>query len=1068
MIDTSKLDSEIKELEEKEKVYRDKIIKSPTAIGSAEPASSVDISNQLEMKRIQKQIDNLTNKKIRAQWYPEEDTSSTEGAPEFGLFGSAIDFITRPLYGVAGIAKHTVGQGSGTLGEDVANNMVKGKTLFGDILRTSGVPGGVAAPLGLALDIGMDPLNWFSMGTAAFLPRVVMGGIKGATKGGAEGALRGLALGAKSGALTKAGTVAKYTPYAKKTKAYGSLMENVLEATGKYEKLTDTTYKDLIKHKGMGLGSKRIPIRDVLEGIADMTPKGRKVFEFLDYDPIDWVRQSAVIDTLKRSFPSGVAQSEIREVVNKANKGEDFMSQVDEILERLGKETDEAPIIPEPIMKGVDWSPSKNKKFSEKMSKHTAKLAESGIDEDDILARAIEIVNKADDAVTLQKNPRVGFTENPIERALRLTAEELEGSPVTLNEIAEIVNSGALEGTGVAWFDKLRLDIKTAEKLKFQWGKKELNAGKMFIDTTDQLMALFKLFKVPLSPTSWNNAVAGNYTMNFMGTGDGGPGFVKRFFQVLKAYRNKPDGAAKLEEIFLAAEGPNSPTLRALQKNETAAVGTFGSIDFIGANAVIDNLTRDANRYRAAQRAKNVYKTSVDSVVAETVMDARKRGIIPEGTSDEVAFAQVKEALKETAIEGNISANKRAVDTTSKTSIGGSSSIEAALKEGRMQSYGNWVTNELFTTDAQSRMFKKIKENAKKPGAWGWKALDWTFSKATGGYAKIDQLFKMTTFVRATVDGYTIDQIRRIRNLLDLTDEVVPFVNSAKEMRYRLSPLKALELSNILYLNYAAMPAAVRILRQAPLAGSPFISFMYGMALKTGQTMVYNPSAFTKVSSTMHEFGGKKTPLEKKALESPYYSYLNRTGMVRLPGSFWDENPVYLNLANMIPYYSLNMFNPSETNFREKTTATEIVSKIQKSPFFKTPMGAFLFDFFVQPAILGDKIAPQGQFGQPLYPQDATMGEKAFYGARTLSEAYVPNILSYAGLVIPSKYSEYLPSYQMAGLSQAKEGKNRIGIKGKEGELSRTIRKLLSMSGFPVQAPVDLTFTEQEFKKANN
>lgn len=36
--------------------------------------------------------------------------------------------------------------------------------------------------------------------------------------------------------------------------------------------------------------------------------------------------------------------------------------------------------------------------------------------------------------------------------------------------------------------------------------------------------------------------------------------------------------------------------------------------------------------------------------------------------------------------------------------------------------------------------------------------------------------------------------------------------------------------------------------------------------------------------------------------------------MLKLP--FFQENPLYLNVANMIPYYSMNMFMPNERKYQ--------------------------------------------------------------------------------------------------------------------------------------------------------
>jgi hypothetical protein len=229
---------------------------------------------------------------------------------------------------------------------------------------------------------------------------------------------------------------------------------------------------------------------------------------------------------------------------------------------------------------------------------------------------------------------------------------------------------------------------------------------------------------------------------------------------------------------------------------------------------------------------------------------------------------------------------------------------------------------------------------------------------------------------------------------------------------------------------------------------------MYGMALKTGQTLAYNPSAFNKVTFAMNEYGGTKTPLEKKALTGSYYSYLTQPGMFRVPGEFFDKNPIYLNLANMIPYYSLNMFNPIQTTYGN-TWKEKLAQTFQTLPVMKDPLGSTLFDYIVQPLILGEAIRPQGQFGQPLYPVDATGIEKLGYGLRSLGEAFVPNVAAYAGAVTPENVAQYIPSYRWRQLALSKYGKNQLGITGKESKSSRFMRTLLQATGILVQAPVD-------------
>jgi hypothetical protein len=118
----------------------------------------------------------------------------------------------------------------------------------------------------------------------------------------------------------------------------------------------------------------------------------------------------------------------------------------------------------------------------------------------------------------------------------------------------------------------------------------------------------------------------------------------------------------------------------------------------------------------------------------------------------------------------------------------------------------------------------------------------------------------------------------------------------------------------------------------------------------------------------------------------------------------------------------------------------------------------------IQPLILGEAIRPQGQFGQPLYPIDASGIEKTGYGVRSIGEAFTPNIWSYggllSGLVAPEEITNLVPSYRWRQLSLAEKGESQLGISGKEPALSRTIRTLLQTSGVPIQAPVNTSFVQ--------
>jgi len=240
-------------------------------------------------------------------------------------------------------------------------------------------------------------------------------------------------------------------------------------------------------------------------------------------------------------------------------------------------------------------------------------------------------------------------------------------------------------------------------------------------------------------------------------------------------------------------------------------------------------------------------------------------------------------------------------------------------------------------------------------------------------------------------------------------------------------------------MNYAAMPGAVKVLRSMPLFGMPFASFMYAMLTKTGQTALYNPSFFNKVQFMLNELNGGRSPIEKLALNQPYYQWMRENGMVSIP--FFRDSPVYMNMSSFFPYMTMNIFEPSERR-TEKTLGGTITKMIDSMPILKTPEGQVLMDYFIVPALLRDT-NPTGIFDQPLYPADASAGTKAAYFARSMGETIFPSNLAALGVVTPEAALPYMPSYKYRKLGYAAKGKSPLGLTTKESRVSATVRALI-------------------------
>jgi hypothetical protein len=1019
--DVPGIENQITRLKDQASTYQSALNSSPTALGGSGTPTSFDIKNQESLQSLQKQIQNLTDQKLKTQWYGTDKTTNatTEGQePARGLIGSTLDYLARPLYGVVGATKHIIGQGSGSLYQDVADNMVRNKNTFGDVLKTSGVPWAVSAPLGFALDVGMDPINWLTMGSSAIVPRLATGLIKGIDTG--EGAIRGLSVAAKSGLMEKANTVGRFVPFLRKTELMSKFGESTLAATDAFETLTGRTAAKIVTERGMGVGSFRIGLGEVINKVADAIPGGQKVLQNFVYDPSEWVRQARIKDVMQESLGSGV---DLKNVVNASIKGEDIKPMLQEAAEKVKAQMAKTPVGP-PLEINIDAG---NKlATSKEVDQFTSKLRAAGIDKK-VSEAAPGIVKGVDDASSILKNPTPYISGDPMENALRIANERVGGEGITLDDVAKMVNSGALDETGVKWFDKMNKAIRGFELKIGKSSNEAVKIGKAVMDKYDQAMGIFRVAKVGASPTAYVNNVVGNVAMYHMVTGGVDTIYLERVKQSWNLYRNKTGAASLIDDLLMnagRAMGNENAIKDALGEMKTAARGTFGSLDF--ANA----------KYNAEK----------------VLTAARDAGIVPATVKAEDIATDLQKALEEVS-----QVQMRA----------GTQPVRSLLAEGKNVTRGDigtgMLTNEMFNSTATAQMFDYISKKAAADTSKlsVWKLLDSTLNKMSSKYETIDQTFKMATFLRATVDGFSLAQLRNMRSIIDINpEELMRYAKNGKYL-YRLAPRTALELANTAHLNYNAMPAAIRVMRNLPLLGSPFVSFMYGMTLRTAQTLAYNPSAFNKVTFAMNDFGGTKTPLEKKALSTDFYSYLKQPGMFRMPGGFFDKNPIYLNLTNVIPYYSLNMFNPNQTKYSGGSVGEKIAQAVQQSPIMKDPVGSTIFDYMIQPLILGSAIAPQGQFGQPLYPLDAGGFTKAAYGLRSLGEAYMPNIASYAGLLTPDAMAEYIPSYRWRQLSQAKVGKNQLGISSKEPAVSRTLRAVLQTTGIPVQAPVNTTFSQK-------
>jgi len=325
-------------------------------------------------------------------------------------------------------------------------------------------------------------------------------------------------------------------------------------------------------------------------------------------------------------------------------------------------------------------------------------------------------------------------------------------------------------------------------------------------------------------------------------------------------------------------------------------------------------------------------------------------------------------------------------------------------------------------------------------------------------YNKVDQTYRIGFALNLTKTGITRGELNLLQRRIPIgMSDVVQVGN-----KFKFTPVKALEIAQETYMNYLAMPPFVQMMRTIPLVGMPFVSFMHGMSALSAKTAIYNPVFFNKVQFLLKEISGDKSPLEKEALDGEYYNWLNRPGMVKLP--FFQDNPLYLNVANMIPHYTMNILQPSERNYKSRYGGA-VANAIDKLPFFKTPDGQVILDYVIIPTMIQGERA-QGSFGQPLWEEDAGLLKKAGYFTRAGIESVMPPMAGFAGLgaiagLPPEGAISYMPIDRWRQLAYATKGKTRLGISAKEAPISRTARVMSAMSGWPVY-PMNLKYSAKK------
>lgn len=205
----------IKTLNDKENQLRTKLRTSITAYSPGGAPSAADLATQADLLRTIQQRDALQGQQVKERWYG-TDTSEVPKKKQISLLKNALDLLGAPIYGMTGLAESALGKSAKpNVVENVISNMFERRETFSDLLRKEGLPNIISMPLGLVLDITLDPFAGSLGGVSKLYKASKVAGLVGAEtvlkKAGftAASAIPFIGKESKQNLLSKAATLAE-------------------------------------------------------------------------------------------------------------------------------------------------------------------------------------------------------------------------------------------------------------------------------------------------------------------------------------------------------------------------------------------------------------------------------------------------------------------------------------------------------------------------------------------------------------------------------------------------------------------------------------------------------------------------------------------------------------------------------------------------------------------------------------------------------------------------------------------------------------------------------------------
>ena len=936
---------------------------SPTAYTPYTTPTVTDLKNQQQLMDLQAQEETAQQAKLKQQVYgtaPTPQYDLNNPTPEkMGPLALGLQALATPLYAITGAIQAVTGTGK-TQGLENVFNAVRTQQTSGDTLRNMGIKSPwIDIPLGFALDVALDPVNWLTAGTDATIPKLATG----LFKGGGEG----LAAAADSVARQKLSSLMNFLPLTPE-ETRGPLAGKAASAEDLFRNIVD---KPTVAEQAIAQSNKLGPFEKWQQSGTPLAEWFKNTWK---YDPKGQLAQSL-------AEGASAAEEKASGVLN---------APIKQLLQELGGRME----LGEP-------------------DAFTQQLLDLGKSED--LQDAKQSLTNA----TL--NPPA-----PGEIANSTPADVQKGLEDTMKVVKTLgqESKDSMNETGWKWYDDLVKQINTSP------------VGHAIWNSFQVLHGIFQPSKVGLNYwTAYVNsymahaAMMGMFGFNMTDA---------RLLQTILDVRNMTKGLGISEELAHAI-----PTA-----SRDLAAGAGSAASFTGVTGLTQDMIDNSMLRTFSKNLSGATAASWGDW--NSLQDLISKAKFNENFNPD----QMQDTFNE--LKGMLTGKSEQAQAASKGVLGGISQVEQFQKqlatgirsvkdiEPALNQMATFISHDTM----QGPVGATLEQWADKGNNYQKFLANWVLG-AQQNFNNTSTIYKGAAYFYSMAHGVSGPELLRISKYLGpMTADDITFANGF----YHLSPQKALEAANLVGINYAAMPTAIKVLRNVPILGAPFASFGAGVVAKTFQTIVNNPGAINKLTFLRQEIarGEPQTPFEKAALGGPYYSYLNKFEQMKLP--FFQDYPLYLNIARWLPYLSINFFDTPDRKYSD-TWGGNVGQVIDQFPILKSPEGQAIYDYLIQPYILGEA-NPTGQFGQQLYPEQGTTLEKAGAIAQNIIGNFVPNLTPLVGF----RYNQ---------LVNAVHGKNAEGIATNEPASARFLQLAGSLAGVPI-TPLSLTDVSSSLKKVIN